>query len=527
MKILITDVLHEAGVEFLKKAGDDIEVEASFDISKEELLEKVKDADALIVRSRTKVTREVIEAGKKLKVIGRAGVGVDNIDLKAATERGIVVVNAPEATSITVAEHTLGLILSLARNIPQANASLKSGKWEKKKFLGVELRGKTLGVIGLGRIGSAVAKKAKAFEMKILAYDPYISKERGKELGIEIATLEEVLKNSDFVTLHVPLTKQTYRMIDKQAISKMKNNAYIINCARGGVIDEEALYEALISEKLAGAALDVFEKEPPFDSPLLKLENVIVTPHLGASTEEAQRLASTIVCEEVLKVLRNQPARNVVNMPVVPPEILEKLKGYLPLTEKLGSFGIQIGKGRIKEISVIYCGKLIEIEQVNVLTNSILCGILKPILTEGVNLLNASVIAKNRGIKITEGKREEAEKFESLIILNIKTDAEELSLRGTLVGEEPRIVGIDGYDVSAYPEGRILLVVHEDKPGMIGKVALSLGERNINIASMQVGRKKKGEPQLMVIYVDHKITKDVEKKIAEIEGVYKVRSVEL
>lgn len=526
MKILITDHIHKAGIELLQQSEIG-EVEVATELSKDELLEKVKEADALIVRSKTKVTREIIEAGKKLKVIGRAGVGVDNIDLESATKRGIVVVNAPEATSITVAEHTLGLMLALARKIPQANASLKSGKWEKKKFLGVELRGKTLGVIGLGRIGTQVVKKAKAFEMKILAYDPYISKEKAEELGVKITSLEELLKNSDFITLHVPLTKQTKGMISKKELQLMKDGAYLINCARGGVIDERALYEALAIKKLAGAALDVFEKEPPVGNPLLNLDNVVVTPHLGASTEEAQRLASMIVCEEVLKVLRNEPPRNVVNMPAIPQEVLDKLRIYFPLAENMGKFAIQIVEGRIKETSITYCGKLKEIEELNVLTNIILCGILKPILTEGVNILNASLIAKNRGIKITEGKREEAEKFESLIILKMKTDKEELEIKGTLVGKDPIIVGIEDYEVSLYPAGKILIVLHEDKPGMIGKVALTLGKRNVNIASMQVGRKRKGEPQLMVMYVDHRITPQIERDISNIDGVHKVRSLEL
>ena len=350
---------------------------------------------------------------------------------------------------------------------------------------------------------------------------------KAEELGVKITSLEELLKNSDFITLHVPLTKQTKGMISKKELQLMKDGAYLINCARGGVVDERALYEALAMKKLAGAALDVFEKEPPVGNPLLNLDNVVVTPHLGASTEEAQRLASMIVCEEVLKVLRNEPPRNVVNMPAIPQEVLDKLRIYFPLAENMGKFAIQIVEGRIKETSITYCGKLKEIDELNVLTNIILCGVLKPILTEGVNILNASLIAKNRGIKITEGKREEAEKFESLIILKMKTDKEELEIKGTLVGKDPIIVGIEDYEVSLYPTGKILIVLHEDKPGMIGKVALTLGKRNVNIASMQVGRKRKGEPQLMVMYVDHRITPQIERDISNIDGVHKVRSLEL
>ena len=333
MKILVSDPLHPSGVELLRKAG---EVEVAHGLQKEQLLEKVRDIDALLVRSETKVTKEVIAAAKNLKVIGRAGVGVDNIDLGAATARGIVVVNSPEASSITVAEHTLGLMLSLARKIPSANASLKGGKWEKKKFMGIELRSKTLGVVGMGRIGSQVVKRAKAFEMDVLAYDPYLSEKQARAMGAKVADLETVLREADFISLHVPLTEKTRGLIGKEALEKMKKTTYIVNCARGGIVDEKALFEALSSGRIAGAALDVFEKEPPLESPLLKLESIVLTPHLGASTVEAQLNASVIACEEVVNVLQNRAAKNVVNMPVLAPEALEGLKNFIPLAERLG-----------------------------------------------------------------------------------------------------------------------------------------------------------------------------------------------
>jgi len=524
MKILVSDALHEAGIELLRKVAD---VEVATGLGDEQLIEKIRSADALLVRSKTKVTKNVIQAAKKLKVIGRAGVGVDNIDLEAATKRGIVVVNAPEASSITVAEHTIGLMLAIARKIPFADASLKSGKWEKKKFLGIELRGKTLGVIGFGRIGSQVVAKAKAFGMQILVYDPYISEKLAKDLGAKITDLEELIKNSDFITLHVPLTEQTRGMIGKREIEKMKKGTFIINCARGGIVDEKALYEGLKSGKIAGVALDVFEKEPPLESPLLKLDNVIVTPHLGASTEEAQKYASIIACEEVMRVLKNEAPHNVVNMPVFSPEVLEKLRGYLPLVGSLGKFSIQLVKGRISDVSITYCGKLLEVEEMNVLTNAALSGLLSPILSESVNLLNAPIVAKNRGIRVTEGRREDSEKFGNLMILKIRTDREETEVKGTLLGEEARIVSIDGYSLDLAPKGEILLVKHEDRPGMIGEVALSLGKQKINIATMQVGRKEIGGMQLMAITVDQQVSKEVLRTISKIGGVEKALAVEI
>ncbi len=524
MKILVSDALHEAGIELLRKVAD---VEIATGLGEEQLIEKIRSTDALLVRSKTKVTKRVIENAKNLKVIGRAGVGVDNIDLEAATKRGIVVVNAPEASSITVAEHTLGLMLAMARKIPFADASLKSGKWEKKKFLGIELRGKTLGVIGLGRIGTQVVAKARAFGMEVLAYDPYISEKLAYDLGVKISDFEELIKNSDFITLHAPLTEQTRGMIGKKEIEKMKNGAFLINCARGGIVDEKALYEGLKSGKVAGAALDVFEKEPPLESPLLELENIVVTPHLGASTEEAQRYASTIACEEVIRVLQNKAPRNVVNMPMFSQEVLDKLRGYMPLAESLGKFSIQLVKGRISDVSITYCGKLLEVEELNVLTSSTLGGLLSPILSESVNLLNAPIVAKNRGIRVTEGRREDSEKFGNLIILKLTTNKEESEVKGTLLGEEARIVSIDGYTLDLVPKGDILIVKHEDKPGMIGKVAISLGERKINIATMQVGRKEKGGTQLMVLTVDQQVSNEVLRVISKIEGVEKAIAVEL
>tara|TARA_B100000315_G_scaffold256650_1_gene303084 strand:+ start:4753 stop:6330 length:1578 start_codon:yes stop_codon:yes gene_type:complete len=525
MKVLIADTIHSAGIEMLKEHYNVI---VKTNMSPDELLDVVPDCDAILVRSKTKITRSVIEKSNNLKVVGRAGVGVDNIDLKAATDRGILVVNAPEASSITVAEHTFGLIMALARNIPFADSSLKSGKWEKKKFIGMELRGKTIGIIGLGRIGTHVSMKAKAFGMKIIAYDPYITKERCKDLGIKLGNFNEVIKVADFITVHVPFSDKTKGLIAKKEIDKMKEGVFLINCARGGIISEDAIVDGLESGKLAGVALDVFEVEPPLGSPLLKMKNVIVTPHLGASTEEAQRHASTIACEEVLKVLDNQAPMNVVNMPVFAPDVLENIRGYLPLTAVMGRFISQLIKGRMNEVAITFCGNLMDVNDLKALSNSTLTWLLSNVISDSINILNASIVAKNRGVRVIHSRQYDTGNYGNLIILKVKTDNSEIELKGSLLGEdEPRIVEVDGYSLNLLPKGKILMVKHEDRPGMIGKVTLSLGNNNINIASMQVGRKKKGGFQLMVIRVDQKIPEKVINLIKKINGVVDTLSVDL
>ncbi len=524
MKVLVSDSLHEAGIELLKEVAD---VEVATGLSKDELKKKIKDRDALLVRSATKVTADVIKAAENLKVIGRAGVGVDNIDLDAATKRGIVIVNSPTASSITVAEHTMGLMLSLARNIAFADSSIKSKKWEKKQFLGVELRGKTLGIIGIGRIGLEVSKKAKAFDMNVVSYDPYISEKAIKKLGVEVSDFDTLLAESDFITLHIPLTDETKHIIGEEAISKMKEGVCIINCARGGVVDEDALLNGLESGKVGAAALDVFEIEPPLENPLLGHPRFLATPHLGASTEEAQKYASVIACEEVIKVLKNEPPKYAVNMPVFSQEVLDEVRDYLPLVENIGRFAVQLLDERITDVSITYCGKILELKDLTILTNALLKGLLTPILTEGVTLLNAPIVAKNREIGVTEGKREDSEKFQNMMVLSVKTDANGLEVKGSLLGEEARIVSVDGYGVDLIPRGNILLVKHEDRPGMIGKIATSLGGHDINIGAMQVGRKKVGEMQLMVLTVDSKISKEALAGIAKIGGIEKASTVEL
>jgi D-3-phosphoglycerate dehydrogenase / 2-oxoglutarate reductase len=522
-KVLIADQINEKGIDELK---DIAEVVTNFTISKEELIDVIKDFDAIIVRSRTKVTREVIEASNKLKVIARAGVGVDNVDVQTATERGVMVINAPESTSITVAEHTMGLILALSRKIAIADSSVKNGKWEKSRFMGIELNGKTLGVIGMGRIGSQVVTRSKAFGMETLVYDPYITEKTASELGVTVVDLETLIKKSDVMTIHVPLTSETKHLIAREQLEMMKNNAFLVNCARGGIINEDDLYEALATGKIRGAGLDVFENEPPKDSPLLGLDNVVLTPHIAASTSEAQRDAAIIVANEIKKVFMEQSPKNVINMPVLDPETFSKIKPYFELIEKMGKFMIQTAKGNINEINVTYCGDLSEFTKHDVLTRMILQEVLNPILTEPVNLVNATSVAENRGIIVTEGKRCDAKGYKSLIKVEMKSDDNDVSLEG-IFEQKPKIVNINGYKVDVETEGTMLISKYKDKPGIIGAIGTKIGEHGVNIAKMQVGRKELGGEAVMVLKVDQYVPESVILDIKKLEDVHDAVAVNL
>lgn len=522
-KVLIADQINEKGINELK---DVAEVVSNFTISKEELLNVIKDFDAIIVRSRTKVTREVIEASNKLKIIARAGVGVDNVDVQAATERGVMVINAPESTSITVAEHTMGLILALSRKIAIADSSVKHGKWEKSKFMGIELNGKTLGVIGMGRIGSQVVTRSKAFGMDTLVYDPYITEKSASELGVTVVDLETLIKTSDVMTIHVPLTPETKHLITREQLVMMKENAFIVNCSRGGIINEDDLYYALSTGKIRGAGLDVFENEPPKDSPLLELDNVVLTPHIAASTSEAQRDAAIIVANEIKKVFNGQSPKNVINMPVLDPETFNTIKPYFELIEKIGRFMIQTAKGNINEIDVTYCGDLSEFTKHDILTRMILQEVLNPILTEPVNLVNATTVAENRGIIVTEGKRCDAKGYKSLIKVEMKSDYNDTSVEGIFV-QQPKIVMINGYKVDVEPEGTMLISKYKDKPGIIGAISTKIGEHGINIAKMQVGRKELGGEAVMVLKVDQQVPELVISEIKKLEDVQDIVAVNL
>ena len=524
MKVLIADAINEKGIENLKEVAD---VVVDTDITPEELADTIHEYNGIVVRSRTKLTKELIDKADNMQIIARAGVGVDNIDLDAATQKGIMVVNSPESTSVTVAEHTMGLILSMARKISIADKSVKEGKWEKKNFMGVELRNKTLGVIGMGRIGSQVVNRCKAFGMDAMAYDPYLPEEVAKQMGVDLTDLDTVLKNSDFITIHVPLTPETKHSISKEQFELMKDTAYIVNCARGGIIDEEALYDALANNKIGGAALDVYEEEPPAkDSKLFELDNIVLTPHIAASTKEAQRDAAIIVADEIIDLAKGNNPKNVLNMPRIDSNTFQEIAPYMELCEKLGSFISQAVNGKIREIEIVYSGELGEHENLELLTRTVIQGVVNPFLSSPVNAVNASIVAKDRGISVVEGRKNNAKGYDSLISVTAKTDKDTFSAEGTQL-HEPRILKVNGYWVDVIPEGHMFIAKYEDVPGSIGKIGTKLGEHEVNIGIMQVGRDEKGGRAIMVLTLDKEIPKNVVDEIQALDSVYEAIGVDL
>ncbi|MGB9857332.1 MAG: phosphoglycerate dehydrogenase [Dictyoglomaceae bacterium] len=516
-KILVSDPIAEQGLEKLKEY---FQVDYKPGILREELLKIIPEYSGLVVRSETKVTKEIIEEGKKLKVIGRAGVGVDNIDVEYATRKGILVINAPEGNTIAAAEHTMALILSLSRKIPQAFYSLKEGKWERKKFIGHELYGKTLGLIGLGRIGSEVAKRAKAFKMKVVAYDPFIPVERAKELEVELLNnMDELLKISDYVSLHLPLTPETENLIGERELNLMKPTSFLINSARGKLVDENALYNALKEGRIAGCALDVFREEPLSpNNPLLTLDNVVLTPHLGASTQEAQEKVALIVAEEIIKYFKGEPVLNAVNLPIV---ISEEILPYVKLGEKLGKFMAQLTDSYPEELEIQVCGELSQKIETS-LASAVVKGFLEPILMDSVNLINALTLAKERKLRIKEVRTQDTEVYRSLIKLQLKTEKGVLELSGTVSRGQERIVKIQDYYIDLNLAPYLLIAFHTDKPGIIGKVGTVLGKEDINIAAMQVGRKEIGKEAVMVLIVDNPVPPKVLNELKSIENIHRV-----
>ncbi|MBS3886392.1 MAG: phosphoglycerate dehydrogenase [Firmicutes bacterium] len=524
MKVLVSDQISDLGVAKLREKAL---VDVKTDMTPEQLVAVISQYDALVVRSSTKVTRQVLEAGTNLKVVGRAGVGVDNIDVEAATERGIIVINAPEGNTISAAEHTIAMMTSLARNIPDASTSMKKGEWKRSKFMGVELYKKTLGVVGIGRIGSEVIKRAKAMDMDILAYDPYIAAERAEKMGVTLTSLEEIYRKADFITVHTPLTKATKHMIGKKELAMMKDGVRIINCARGGLIDENALYDALVSGKVAGAALDVFEEEPVSCNPLCSLSSVIATPHLGASTEEAQVNVAVQVAEQVANALLGEPLVSAVNVPVIPPETLADVKPFIPLLKKLGSFYTQVFNGQVEAVEILYSGEIANYP-VTPLTNSFLIGLLSVILQETVNYVNAPVIAKQRGIKVREVVSKTVENFTNLITVTIKTADGTQTIAGTLFNRDDiRIVQIGKYRIEVIPSRYMLVTTYMDMPGVIGRFGITLGNHNINIAGMQVGRQSIGGEAVMVLQVDSPVSEEIIAKLQELDAIMSIRFVRL
>ncbi len=525
MKVLISDNLSARGVEILKKAG--LEVEARSKTSVEEIEKIIGDYDALIIRSATKVTAGLLEKAGKLKVIGRAGSGLDNVDIPAATKKGVVVMNTPGGNTVTTAEHTIGMIFACARMLPQAYASLKAGKWEKKKFEGVELYDKTLGIVGLGAIGGVVANRCGAMGMKILAFDPFISAEKAKQLGIELADLETIWKRSDFITVHTPKTKETAGMINKDTIAKMKDGVRIINCARGGIVNESDLYEALKSGKVGGAAFDVFEKEPPENHPLLTLDNFIATPHLGASTKEAQENVATAVAEQIVDYLVAGTVRNAVNVPSVPADQLPTLSPYINLAERMGLFIGQLAEGGLTQVAVEYSGEASNIKQ-EPITLAALKGVLTPTLQENVNYVNAPLIAKDRGIEVKVSKSSEATEYTSLVILRLRAGDKVVSAAGTLNSrKEARIIQVDNFPMETVPAGDMLVLMNNDKPGVIGGIGTILGQNGINISRMQFGRESQGGRAMSVVSVDSPISDGLMDKIRQLPNVLSAKMIRI
>jgi len=523
--IIISDKLSKEGIDILEQAG--FKVDCKYDLSPEELKNVIADYEAIVIRSGTKLTSDIIEKADKLKVIGRAGVGVDNVDIEAATKKGIIVMNAPGGNTIATCEQTFALILAAARNVPFAHASLKNKQWQRSKLKGAELYSKVLGIVGFGRIGKEVAKRALAFGMKVLVSDPFVTEEIAQRTGVKLASLQEVFKKGDFITVHTPLTEETKNLISKKEFSMMKPKAFVINCARGGIVDEDALYEALKNKKIAGAALDVFAKEPPFDSKLLELDNLIVTPHLGASTEEAQVNVAIEVAHCVKDALLGKAIRNAVNYVQLDPETYKIIEPYFLLAEKMGKFISQLAQGGAKEIKISYLGE-ISSYKVDVLGAAFVKGFLANQLEENVNYINALEMAKARGIKIEQIKIQEEEEYVNSIRVKVVTDKETRLLEGTLfANKEARFVKMGDIYIEVAPSEYMLVINNQDKPGVIGFLGTTLGSHNINIAGMSLGRQASGGIALTILNLDNPLTDEVISKIQSNPNIVSLKLVKL
>lgn len=522
MKVLVSDKLADVGIKMFQEATD-IDVDVKTGLPPEELKAIIADYDALVIRSATKVNEDLLRAATSLKVIGRAGIGLDNVDIPAATRRGIVVMNTPTGNVVTTAEHTIAMLLALSRNIPQGTASLKAGRWEKKKLQGKEVFNKTIGILGYGRIGSIVANRARGLKMQVIVHDPYVSRDVVEQAGFEPVSLEELYSRSDYITLHVPRLKETIHLINKEAFDKMKPGVMIINCARGGIVNETDLVEALKSGKVGGAALDVFETEPPGNSPLFEFDNVICTPHLGASTAEAQTNVAVAVAKQIIDYLQNGTIVNAVNVPSVPAELLTKLQPYLALSERMGCLQAQLIKGPIATVTIEYAGDFSGLDMTPV-TIAGLKGLLDPFVKEQVNFVNAPVMAKERGINVTESRTAEAKDFTNLITISTTgVDKKTTTISGTIFGKhEPRIVRINTFRLEVIPEGHLLLIHNEDKPGAIGSIGTVLGQHNINIARMHVGQEKDGRRNVVLLDTDTPASREV---LEELRALPLIRSV--
>ncbi len=520
--MLVADPIAADGIDLLRRGA---EVDVRTGLARPELLALIAGYEALVVRSETKVTAEVIEAGRRLQVIGRAGVGVDNIDVEAATRRGIVVVNAPTGNTVAAAEHALALLFAVARRLPQAQAAVQAGRWERSQFIGTEVRGKTLGIVGLGRIGSEVARRARGLEMQVIAHDPYLPPEHAAQLGVRLVPFDLLLAAADFISLHVPLTESTRGLIGRRELALCKPSAYLINAARGGLVDEEALAEVLAEGRLAGAALDVFAKEPPADSPLLHSEKVVATPHVGALTREAQISVALDVAEQVLAVLQGRPARYAVNVPITQPEAFGRLRPYLALAEQLASLCAQVVEGQLVGVEITYWGEIGE-QDTRPLRASVIKGLLGSITEETINLVNAHLVARARGLRVVEQTNAgDLESYANLINLRLQTDRGAAEMAGTIIRREPHVVRIGEYWLDLVPSGEMLFCYNRDLPGIIGRVGTILGEAGINISSMQVARQRPRGEALMVLGLDAAVPEEVRLRLAHEPGVLGVKSV--
>jgi len=525
MQVLVTETLSDAGLELLRR---DFQVDVRTDLASQGLAQAIGPYEALIVRSQTQVTAEVIDAGENLKVVARAGIGLDNVDVEAATRRGVMVVNAPQSNIVSAAEHTIALLLAQARNIPQANDALKHGRWDRSSFKGVELQGKTLGVVGIGRVGSLVAQRAAAFGMRVIAFDPYVPRERAKEMGVELMpTLEALLVQSDFISINLPRNADTEGLIGERELALVKEGARLVNTARGGIVDEAALAKAIVEGRLAGAALDVFDEEPMTDSPLFGLGSVVVTPHLGASTLEAQDKAGTTVAEMVRLALNGEFVPYAVNVSAGA-EVPEVIRPFLPLADTLGRILTGMAQGAVRSIECQYLGRIGEVDT-RVLTLAVVKGVLAGVVHEPISFVNAPIIARERGLAISEMRSSVSTDYVNLIAIRAETDDGPVSVTGTLMGKRNslRVMQVNDYDIEMIPSRYMLFFFYEDKPGVIGAVGTILGRHTINIATMDVGRPIRGGTALMGLTLDSPVSPEIMEEISGVSGAEGMRFIVL
>jgi D-3-phosphoglycerate dehydrogenase len=527
MRVLVSDNLSQKGVDVLVKAG--FEVDVNVGLAPEELKEIIGRYEGLVIRSATRVTAELLEAATRLKVVGRAGIGLDNVDVPAASQKGIVVMNAPDGNATTAAEHAIAMMMALSRNIPQACQSMKAGRWDKKKFMGREVTGKTFGVIGIGRIGGIAASRAQGLKMKIIAYDPYMPEEMAEKNGIELVSLEQLAKRSDYISVHVPLTNETRGLVSTEFFANMKADAMFIDCARGGVCDEDALYTALVEGQIAAAGLDVFSKEPTSleNCRLLELDNFVCTPHLGASTNEAQESVALIIAEQIVDYLQKGVVVNAVNVPSVSDDVLAQVGPFLKLGEMLGCFQMQVANGGVTEVNIEYSGELSELNT-SPITVAFLKGLFTPILKDAVNFVNAPVIAKQRGIRVVESKSDRSDNFVNALTITVTSSEGKNVVVGTVFGRnDPRLVRFNSFRLEALLSGPMLLVFNADVPGVIGALGTTLGNFGVNISRMTVGREEQSNQNIILLSTDELVSEELLLQVERLENVTSAQVLDL